>query len=73
MTISTYKIDSVIKAYNKQNRIRIEQALPQEKEGKRHIEGVSLLAKSLENTDVMTEISRSLFYVIPRRISASLK
>ena len=67
MTISTYQVDSVIKAYSKQNRMKVKDALPQEKEqDKRYVDVVSLSADDAYKADAYKKISYSLLDVILR-------
>jgi hypothetical protein len=64
MTISTYQVDNVIKAYNKQNRLNARPSAPQgaEKEG-RYVDMVSLTG-NVDKKEAYQKISYSLLDVI---------
>ncbi len=65
MAISTYQVDSVIKAYSKQSRMKVRHNLPPEKEsGQRYVDVVSLTAPQEARTDAYQKISYSLLDVI---------
>ena len=65
MTISMHHIYSVIKAYSKQNRMKMMDGLPQEMEKDRqYIDLVSLSTKDAVRTDIVKKISHSLLDVI---------
>ena len=65
MTISAYQIDTVISAYNKQNRTRMRSfQFPEDAGAGKQIDVVSLSQKGGETTDIYKKISYSLIDVI---------
>jgi len=67
MTISAYQVDSVIKAYNKQNKVRVHQPLTQEiARSDRYADTVSLSGKDERLADAYNKISYSVLDVILR-------
>lgn len=65
MAISTYQVDSVIKAYNKQSRMKVMRNLPMDKEsGQHYVDIVSLSTKDEARTSVYQNISYNLLDVI---------
>ncbi len=65
MTISAYQVDSVIKAYNKQSKVKIYQPLTQEAaRSDRYADTVSLSGKDERLADAYNKISYSVLDVI---------
>ncbi|HOG16803.1 MAG: hypothetical protein A4E73_01755 [Syntrophaceae bacterium PtaU1.Bin231] len=65
MTISAYQVDSVIKAYNKQNKVKVCQPLTQEiARSDRYADTVSLSGKDERLADAYNKISYSVLDVI---------
>ena len=64
MTISTYQVDSVIKAYNKQNRLNARpSAAPDMRQGEAYLDKVSL-STHVDKKEAYQKISYSLLDVI---------
>ncbi len=64
MTISTYQVDSVIKAYNKQNRLNSRpSAGPDVRQGEAYLDKVSL-STHVDKKEAYQKISYSLLDVI---------
>jgi hypothetical protein len=65
MAISTYQVDSVIKAYSKQSRMKVKHNLPPDKEtAQRYVDVVSLSTQNETRTDAYRKISYSLLDAI---------
>jgi hypothetical protein len=65
MTISSYQIDSVISAYNKQNRVKMRSfQLPEEAGIGKQADVVSLSQKGVQAAEAYKKISYSLIDVI---------
>jgi hypothetical protein len=65
MTISSYQIDSVISAYNKQNRVKVRSTpLPEGAGAAKQADVVSLSPKGVEAAEAFQKISYSLIDVI---------
>ena len=65
MTISTYQIDSVLSAYNKQNKLNSRLSLSSEKtKNSQHEDVVSLSSQGIEKAEAFRKISYSLMDVI---------
>ena len=65
MTISAYHIDSVISAYNKQNRVKMKSfQLPEEEGIGKQADVVALSQKGVEAAEAYQKISSSLIDVI---------
>lgn len=64
MTISTYQVDNVIKAYNKQNRVNTRPSAPQgAKTDEQYVDMVSL-STNVDKKEAYQKISYSLLDVI---------
>jgi hypothetical protein len=66
MTISAYQVDSVIKAYSKQNKARLRLDIPQTMAQDRYRDVVTLSGSEDMKTDAYKKISYSLLDIILR-------
>jgi hypothetical protein len=66
MAISAYQVDSVIKAYSKQNKTRLRLDIPQTKAQDRYRDVVTLSGSEDMKTDAYKKISYSLLDIILR-------
>jgi hypothetical protein len=65
MTISSYQVDNVIKAYTKQTKVKIKSVLPQESgKGNARTDTVSLSTKENSKEDAYEKISYNLMDII---------
>ncbi|MBE0558557.1 MAG: hypothetical protein IH628_15130 [Proteobacteria bacterium] len=64
MTISTYQVDGIIKAYNKQNRLKVKSSIPQENREDKYTDVVTLSIGEDKNDAAYKAISYNLLGII---------
>ena len=65
MTISAYQVDSVIKAYNKQSRMKVKPSIPQDiRSDDKYADVVTLSVGKRQNDDAYKAISYNLLDII---------
>jgi hypothetical protein len=64
MTISAYQVDSVIKAYNKQSRIKVNSSIPQGMRSDKYADVVTLSMGKNQNDEAYKAISYNLLDII---------
>ncbi len=67
MTVSTYHINNVLKAYTKQNRTKVNVSGSQEPQDGQYKDVVSLSAKGTKSEEAFNRISYTLLDAITRR------
>ncbi len=64
MTISSYQIDGIIKAYNKQNRLKVKSSIPQDNREEKYADVVTLSVGKGPTDATYEAISYNLLDVI---------
>ena len=64
MTISSYQVDGIIKAYNKQNRLKVKNSIPQGSRDDKYADVVTLSVGESQNDSAYKAISYNLLGII---------
>ena len=64
VTISSYQVDGIIKAYNKQNRLKVKSSIPQANRDDKYADVVTLSVGKSQNDAAYKAISYNLLGII---------